>query len=103
MTDKLIEIVQYSDMLITIFLQIPTIPNPVGVVRVSEFRNWYRKVKGDNVASAYVLHPLWTSFISIYEGSSRIDFNTGERSLASRKSKLIFKLAKGHRVLQFIY
>ena len=44
----------------TISLRVPTIPNPVGVVRGprSEFQTWYRKVKGDDVASAYVLHPL---------------------------------------------
>ena len=63
-------------LLRTVFLQVPTIPNPVrvvGVVGVLEFWTWYRKVEGDNVASAYVLCPLWTSFVSIYKGSSRID------------------------------
>jgi hypothetical protein len=63
-------------MLRTVSLLVPTIPNPVGVVRVfrvSEFQTWYRKVEGDNVASAYVLCPLWTSFISIYKGSGKID------------------------------
>jgi hypothetical protein len=40
-------------------------------LELSEFRTWYRKVEGDNPASAYVLHPLWTFFISIYEGSGK--------------------------------
>ena len=64
------------NVLRTIFLQVPTIPNPVrvvGVVRMSEFQTWCGKVEGDDVASAYVLHPLWTSFVSIYKESSRID------------------------------
>jgi hypothetical protein len=57
----------------TISLLVPTIPNLVGVVGVLEFQTWYRKVEGDDVASAYVLCPLWTFFISIYKGSGKID------------------------------
>ena len=55
----------------TVSLRVPIIPNPVGLVggRRSEFRTRYRKVKGDDVASAYVLRPLGTSFVSIYERS----------------------------------
>jgi hypothetical protein len=55
----------------TISLRVPIIPNLVGIVggwRL-EFRTWYRKVKGDDAASAYVLRPLGTSFVSIYERS----------------------------------
>jgi hypothetical protein len=40
---------------------------------VLEFWTWYKELKGDDVASAYMLCPLWTSFVSIYEGLSRID------------------------------
>jgi hypothetical protein len=56
-------------LLRTVFLQVPTIPNPVGVVGVVgvlEFWTWYRKVE-ETLASAYVLHPLKTSVISIYK------------------------------------
>jgi hypothetical protein len=42
-------------------------------LELSEFWTWYRKIEGDNTASANMLHPLWTSFISIYEGSGKID------------------------------
>jgi hypothetical protein len=37
-----------SNMLRTVSLQVPTIPNPVRVVGVSEFQTWYRNVKGDS-------------------------------------------------------
>ena len=42
----------------TVSLRAPIIPNPVRVCRRLEFRTWYRKVKGDDAASAYVLRPL---------------------------------------------
>jgi hypothetical protein len=37
-----------------------------------EFQSWYGKVTGDDMASAYVLHPLQTSFVSIYERLDRL-------------------------------
>jgi len=52
--------------------RVPFIPNSVGVVGVigmSEFQTWYRKVK-EMLASAYVLRPLKTSIVSIYKRSS---------------------------------
>jgi hypothetical protein len=48
----------HGSLLITVFLQIPIIPNLVGVVGVhwrSEFQTWYRMVMRDDAASAYVL------------------------------------------------
>jgi hypothetical protein len=66
-----------TKMLRMVFLQVPTIPNLVRVVRVvrmSELRTWYRKVTRDNAASAYVLHPLKTSFVSIYKESIKLDY-----------------------------
>ena len=56
-----------------VFLQVPTIPNLVGVGWRLEVQTWYRKVMRDNTASAYVLRPLKTSFISICEESKRLD------------------------------
>ena len=64
---------QQSDVLRTVFLQVPTIPNPVGVGRMLELQTLYRKVTRDEVASAYVLHPLKTSFISIYKELRKLD------------------------------
>jgi hypothetical protein len=48
----------YCYLLRTVFLQVPTVPNLVGVVEMSELRTWYEKVTKDDVASAYVLRPL---------------------------------------------
>jgi hypothetical protein len=40
-------------LLRTVFLQVPTIPNLIRVVRVSEFHTWYRTVERDSGFSLY--------------------------------------------------
>jgi hypothetical protein len=65
----------------TVFLQVPTIPNPVGVGRMLELQTLYRKVTRDEVASAYVLRPLKTSFISIYKELRKLDYRQARENV----------------------
>ena len=58
-----------------------TIPYPVRVVRMSEFWTWYRKVMRDDVASAYVLCLLKTSFVSIYKESRKLDYRQARENV----------------------
>src|SRR5258705_9848043 len=70
----------------------------------TEFRTRYIESRKRRVASAYVLRPLRTSFVSIYERSRNSLKSRRERERLEREmSKSIFELTKIHEVLQFIY
>ena len=60
-------------LLRTVFLQVPIIPNPVRVLSEVGGRSsgLGRGRSKETLASAYVLRPLKTSVVSIYERSKR--------------------------------